>query len=110
MPGCVVYERERHRPRVLDGRRDDVAAARVVGSECRRNGDPAGVGLDLDASRTGNSAPAGVDCVEPTPAVIFTGSPADVDTRLSSVEHQMPAAAFVRENETEPYCELAVTV
>jgi hypothetical protein len=33
-----------------------------------------------------------------------------MDARLSSVEHQTPAGALVSENETEPYCELAVTV
>jgi hypothetical protein len=42
--------------------------------------------------------------------VSFTGSPADVGARLASVEHQIPAATFVSENEIEPYCELAVTV
>ena len=48
LPGASLTSANAAGLRVLDARLDDVAALRVVGGEGRRNGDPAGAGLDLD--------------------------------------------------------------
>ena len=94
----------------MDGEASARAAPRGRESdEHARDGVPA-ASVAVTASRIGKGAPAGVDCVAPTPGVSSTVSPAEVEARLSSAGHHTPAAALVSENETVPYCEVAVTV
>src|SRR5665213_3096269 len=64
--------------------------------------------LTVTARGSGKRLPGAIDWLAPTPTVSLPGLPATLETAPHALE-ALPSA-FVSENNTEPYAELAMTV